>query len=45
MHAGKFEQASSIFEEVTHHPRFHLLAPEKQETWKIFEAYINYLYP
>lgn len=45
MHAGKFELATSIFEEVTHHQRFHLLSPEKQETWKIFEAYVNYLYP
>ncbi len=45
MHSGKYENAAAIVEEVVHHPRFHLLHEQKHETWKIFEAYINYLIP
>jgi hypothetical protein len=45
MHAEKFEEAAAIFEEVVYHQRFHLLSPEKHETWKIYEAYIQYLLP
>ncbi|HYV95134.1 MAG TPA: hypothetical protein VE978_25385 [Chitinophagales bacterium] len=44
-HAGKFEKASLIVEEAMHHQRFQFLSPEKHETWKIYEAYINYLVP
>lgn len=45
IHEGKYEAALAIFEEAVHHPRFHLLREEKHETWKIFEAYINYMLP
>jgi len=45
MHTGKYENAIRVFEEVIHHPRFQYLSAEKQEGWRIFDAYLNYLFP
>jgi hypothetical protein len=45
MHTGKFEKAVEVFEEVTQHPRFPYLSEEKKEAWKIFDAYLNYIFP
>jgi hypothetical protein len=45
MHAGKYKQGAEIFEVSTSHPRFQYLSAEKIEEWKIFEAYINYIFP
>jgi hypothetical protein len=45
MHTGKYEHAVEVFEEVTSHPRFTYLSDEKKEAWKIYDAYLNYLFP
>jgi hypothetical protein len=45
MHTANYTDAIHVFDEVTRHSRFQYLAPEKQEAWKIYEAYLNYLVP
>lgn len=40
-----YEQALKIFREVTKHPKFKNVAPERREKWKLFEAYMNFGVP
>lgn len=44
MHTGKYEQAYHIFFKVIKHKRFQFLPHNVIELWKIYEAYIHYMY-
>jgi tetratricopeptide (TPR) repeat protein len=44
MHTAHFEEANSVFMTVTNHPRFVSLPEQTQETWKIFELYLRYVF-
>ena len=44
MHTKNYINAAGIYLKVINHPRFQFTAPERQEKWKIFEAYINYIF-
>ena len=44
MHTENYINAAGIYLKVINHPRFQYTAPERQEKWKIFEAYINYIF-
>ena len=43
MHTENYINAAGIYLKVINHPRFPFTASERQEKWKIFEAYINYI--
>lgn len=40
-----YEKALEIFTEAMKHPRMKTLPPDRQEKWKIFEAYLYYMLP
>lgn len=44
MHTENYINAAGIYLKVINHPRFQFTAPERQEKWKIFEAYLNYIF-
>ena len=44
MHTENYINAAGIFLKVTNHPRFGFTSEERQEKWKIFEAYLNYIF-
>ncbi|HAE12985.1 MAG: hypothetical protein R2767_00735 [Chitinophagales bacterium] len=44
MHTENYINAAGIYLKVINHPRFPFTASERQEKWKIFEAYINYIF-
>ncbi len=44
MHTENYINAAGIYLKVINHPRFAYTAPERQEKWKIFEAYIYYIF-
>jgi hypothetical protein len=44
MHTENYINAAGIFIKVTNHPRFMYTSEERKEKWKIFEAYINYIF-
>lgn len=43
MHSRKYEQAYAILQEVVNHSRFTFQPSIIKETWRIFEAYLQYL--
>jgi hypothetical protein len=44
MHTENYINAAGIFLKVSNHPRFPFTSEERQEKWKIFEAYLNYIF-
>ena len=44
MHTENYINAAAIFIKVINHPRFDYSTDERKEKWKIFEAYINYIF-
>jgi len=44
MHTENYINAAAIFIKVINHPRFMYTGDERKEKWKIFEAYINYIF-
>ena len=42
MHSGNSQKAWDIYNQAVNHPRFAFSSPERQEKWKIFEAFIYY---
>ncbi len=44
MHTGNFKKAADIFRTATGHNRFKYIADNQKEKWRIFEAYLNYIY-
>lgn len=45
MHTCKFAEAEKILENVFKNERFEFLNTEDSEKWKLFEAYLQYMYP
>ncbi len=44
MHTENYINAAGIYIKVLNHPRFAYTNEERKEKWKIFEAYINYIF-
>ncbi|MBC8046996.1 MAG: hypothetical protein H7Y00_09395 [Fimbriimonadaceae bacterium] len=44
MHTENYMNAAGIFLKVVNHIRFPFTSEERQEKWKIFEAYLNYVF-
>ncbi len=44
MHTENYINAAAIYIKVINHPRFIYTNEERKEKWKIFEAYINYIF-
>ncbi len=44
MHTENYMNAAGIFLKIANHPRFAFTSSERQEKWKIFEAYLNYIF-
>ncbi len=44
MHTENYINAAAIFIKVINHPRFLYTSEERKEKWRIFEAYINYIF-
>ncbi|MEZ5013129.1 MAG: hypothetical protein R2794_02450 [Chitinophagales bacterium] len=44
MHTENYINAAGIYIKVINHPRFSYTTEDHQEKWKIFEAYINYIF-
>ncbi|MFN0276631.1 MAG: hypothetical protein ACKVPJ_12870 [Chitinophagales bacterium] len=44
MHTENYINAAGIFLKVANHARFPFTSEERQEKWKIFEAYLNYVF-
>lgn len=44
MHTENYINAAGVFLKVSNHPRFPFTSTERQEKWKIFEAYLNYIF-
>lgn len=44
MHTENYINAAAIFIKVINHPRFPYTSDERKEKWRIFEAYINYIF-
>lgn len=44
MHTENYINAAGIFIKVINHPRFIYTSEERKEKWRIFEAYINYIF-
>lgn len=44
MHTENYINAAGIYLKVTNHARFPYTAEARQEKWKIFEAYLNYIF-
>jgi len=44
MHTENYMNAAAIFLKVINHPRFMFTGEERKEKWKIFEAYINFIF-
>ncbi len=44
MHTENYINAAGIYIKVVNHPRFIYASEERKEKWKIFEAYINYIF-
>ncbi len=44
IHTENYINAAGIYLKVVNHPRYEFTAMERQEKWKIFEAYLNYIF-
>ena len=44
MHTENYINAAGIYFKVVNHPRFPYTSENRQEKWKIFEAYLNYIF-
>lgn len=44
MHTENYINAAAIFIKVINHQRFQFTTEERKEKWRIFEAYINYIF-
>lgn len=44
MHTENYINAAAIFIKVINHPRFAYTTEDRKEKWRIFEAYINYIF-
>lgn len=44
MHTENYINAAGIFLKVINHARFPFTSEDRQEKWKIFEAYLNYIF-
>ena len=44
MHTENYINAAGIYLKVVNHPRFPYTTAMRQEKWKIFEAYLNYIF-
>lgn len=44
MHTENYINAAGVFLKVVNHTRFSFTGVERQEKWKIFEAYLNYIF-
>lgn len=44
MHTENYINAAGIYLKVVNHPRFSYTNDDHQEKWKIFEAYLNYIF-
>lgn len=43
MHTSEYQQAYHVFNTAISHRRYQFLPPSVEETWKIYEAYLQYL--
>jgi hypothetical protein len=44
IHTGNYIKAADIFNEVIHNPRFKDIPQSRLETWRLFEAFLNYIF-
>ncbi len=44
MHTGQYMKAAEVFQKVVDRSNFRMLPEGKKERWKIFQAYIHYIY-
>jgi hypothetical protein len=44
MHTGRYKTALAVYREATGHDRFRYLPESRREKWKIFEAYLHYVF-
>jgi hypothetical protein len=44
MHTERYMRAAEVFHTVVERPNFRLLPEGKKERWKVFQAYIHYIY-
>jgi hypothetical protein len=44
IHTGNYIKAADIFNEVITNPRFKDISPNQLETWRLFEAFLNYIF-
>lgn len=44
MQLAKYEDAAQVFLKVVNHPRFKRLSEYRREKWRIFHAYLNYIF-
>lgn len=44
MHTGQYLKAAEVFQQVVEQSSFRLLSDVKKERWKIFQAYLHYVY-
>ena len=44
MQDGKYTQAANVFLQVVNHPRFKRVGEYRREKWRIFHAYLHYIF-